>query len=92
MAAKRTLPVRDEVTTLIAEAIKDADRTYFFENYTNQATAVLAELEERGLCIVPMSPPEDAIEAGREVMRDGRYRPSEVLTAIYKAMVDSCAA
>jgi DNA-binding FrmR family transcriptional regulator len=78
---------RKPLTDLIARAIKDADRRYFFEDYTRQAQAVQAALKQAGLAIVPVDPTEAMLEAGKNGMRYGQQRPQDLLKAIYQSMV-----
>ena len=38
---------KDKIETLIAHSIKNADKSYFFKNYTKQAQAVIRSLASR---------------------------------------------
>ncbi|MEQ8602969.1 MAG: hypothetical protein RIB45_06590 [Marivibrio sp.] len=78
-----------DIKTAIAQAIKKADKSWFNEDYDKQARAVLQALAKEGYAVVPRHPSDAAIEAGREAMQAGRYRPSEVLTQLYRAMVEA---
>ena len=49
----------------IAQAIRKADKRYFFEDYTAQADAVLAALKKAGLTVVPLEPFRQALTSGR---------------------------
>ena len=81
------MPSPRDLTHTIAVAIRAADRRYFFEDYTAQATAVLSALKRAGLTIVPAQPTAEMMDAGKQGMRYGRQRPAELLKLIYQAMV-----
>lgn len=78
---------RADVKRAIAQAIKDADRSWFNEDYDRQAAAVVKALNAKGLAIVPLSPEDGAIEAGKDAMSAGRYKQEEILAHLYAAMV-----
>lgn len=77
------------IKTAIAQAIKKADRSWFNEDYDKQARAVLQALAREGYAVVPLDPSQEAIEAGKEAMQAGRYRPADVLKQLYRAMVEA---
>ena len=70
----------------IAVAIKKADSSYFFENYSAQAKAVIKALNKAGYAVVPKEPTEAMLEAGKRVVTSGRVRPSDFVKSIYEAM------
>lgn len=74
------------VKNKIAAAISKADSRFFFENYSKQAEAVLAAIEQAGLVIVPKSPTEAMIEQGVKAIQNGRTRPTDLVTDIYVSM------
>lgn len=76
-----------DIRTAIAKAIKQADKSWFNEDYDKQAAAVLSALRREGYALVPTEPGEKAIEAGLEAMQAGRHRPADVLRSLYQAMV-----
>ena len=76
-----------EIKKLIAQAIKKADRSFFNENYDKQADAVVSALVKAGYFVVPAKPDEAILEAGKEAITAGRYRPNDILSQIYAAMV-----
>jgi len=78
-----------DIKTAIAQAIKKADKSWFNEDYDKQARAVLQALAKQGYAVVPRTPSDAAIEAGRDAMQAGRYRPAEVLSQLYRAMVEA---
>ncbi|RED46142.1 hypothetical protein [Aestuariispira insulae] len=71
----------------IAKAIKDADSSWFNENYSKQADAVLQAIRAKGFVIVEAEATEAQVEAGREALTTGRYKPSEVVSKLYAVMV-----
>ena len=77
----------DDIHTLIAKAIKRADRTLFNENYTRQAAAVVEAVNKAGWGIVPLEPDPEAVKVGAGEIETGRHLPSEVARAVYKTMV-----
>lgn len=78
---------RAEIKRAIAQAIKQADRSWFNEDYDRQAQAVVKALAARGFAIVPMAPEEAAIEAGKDAMSAGRHKQEQILAHLYAAMV-----
>lgn len=80
---------RDEILDTIAHAIKAADSSYFFEDYSKQATAVLNALRKAGCAVVPIKPDEGMIEAGSNAILSGRVRPNDHVRTVYEVMVQS---
>ena len=76
-----------EIEDTIAQAIQKADNSYFFENYSKQAKAVLKALEKEGYRIVPKLASEKQIEAGTNTISKGRVRPTDLVHTIYAVMV-----
>lgn len=70
----------------IATAIQKADKSYFFEDYTKQATAVLSTLSTKGYQPMPKEPTEEMIKAGTEAIPNGKVHPEEVIKRVYAAM------
>lgn len=77
----------EDPTNIIAEAIRGADKRYFFEDYTAQARAVTEALRQRGMVIVPGDPTEPMMEAGRNSLTYGAQRPADLLRNTWRAMV-----
>lgn len=77
----------DDIHTIIAKAIKRADRTIFNENYTKQAESVIRAVNNAGWGIVPLDPDAEMLKTGRETIEIGRHKPSEVAKAVFTAMV-----
>ncbi|MFK7866987.1 MAG: hypothetical protein AB8B77_06085 [Alphaproteobacteria bacterium] len=78
---------KDALTLKIAQAINKADTNFFNENYTKQAQAVLKVLEKEGLVIMPAAADDAMIEAGIKALKDGRFRPADVVRDFYKSMI-----
>jgi len=78
-----------QLTQLVAQSIKDADTSYIFEDYTAQAKAVLAALRQAGLVVVPVTPDEAMMEAGKESLKFGAQRPAELVHRSFVAMIQA---
>lgn len=77
------------INKIIAESIKVADSSYFFENYSRQADSVLMHLNRAGLMIVPKEPNEEMVKAGKAAVTLGKTKPNDLTSGIYKAMVQA---
>ncbi len=74
---------------LIAKAIKDADKSFFNENYNKQAKAVVAALKKAGYEVVPNRPPDGLVEWAKENIPFGRLRPADLISQMYSMMVEN---
>ncbi|WP_341703208.1 hypothetical protein [Ferrovibrio sp.] len=74
---------------VIAEAIKKADNSYFFENYSKQATAVVSTLKQHGYVIVPYYPTVEMVKAAMDELQYGQNKFTNVVMPIYLAMMKS---
>lgn len=72
---------------LVARAIREADRRFFFEDYAAQAQAVLDALTAARLTIVPLEPNAEQVEAGKKSLTYGAQRQDELLRNLYVAMI-----
>ncbi|MBP6818470.1 hypothetical protein V6B08_12425 [Ferrovibrio sp. MS7] len=72
---------------VIAEAIKAADTSYFFENYTKQSNAVIKALRQSGYVIVPYYPTVDMVRAAMEELQYGSNKFTNVVMPMYLAMM-----
>lgn len=61
--------------TIVQDAIAKADSSYFFEDYTKQAKAVLAALQSEGFKVVKTEHDEDVWKKVADQMRTGRLQP-----------------
>jgi hypothetical protein len=69
---------------IIEAAIAKADSSYFFENYTKQAQAVMAALEKAGFKIVPGEFSDEVWKQVADQMKTGRLRPDEHVKDVYQ--------
>ena len=69
--------------TIIQDAIAKADSSYFFEDYTKQAQAVLAALDKAGYKLVPSDFPDSLWKQVADEMRTGRLKPEEHTKDVY---------
>ena len=76
------------IEDMIARAIRKADKSYFWENYTKQARAVLKELQKEGYVIAPITPSKEMIKAGSDAIIGGKVRPSTHVTDVYQSMIE----
>lgn len=72
---------------VIARAIKDADKSFFNENYDRQAGAVLTAINRAGYELVPLKPSPQLSEYINNNLPVGRHRPSELVGALYTLIV-----
>jgi hypothetical protein len=72
---------------LIAKTIKDADSSYFWEDYSKQATAVINAISAAGYVLVPYDPSLKMIQAGVNAVMIGKTQPHELARQIYNAMI-----
>lgn len=75
------------IQTVIENAIHDADTSYFFENYTKQAKAVIAALEKEGFAIVPREYAPDLWKKVADQMKTGRVKPEEHVKHVYETVL-----
>jgi hypothetical protein len=75
------------VTALIASAIQKADTSYFNEDYTKQAQAVLAALEQAGYQLMPKEYPPETWAKAADAMKTGRVRPEEHVKNVYEVVL-----
>ena len=76
-----------QITSTIAAAIQKADNSYFNENYTKQATAVLAALEKAGLVLMPGGYPDETWKRAADAMKTGRLKPEEHVKNVYETVL-----
>lgn len=78
---------KPDLETLIAHTIRNADTSYFREDYSKQARAVLAMLKKEGLAFAPATATEAMAKAGVDAFPAGRVKPEDLTAKIYAAMV-----
>jgi len=74
---------------IISNAIKKADTTYFFEDYTKQAVAVLKALEKNGYKIVKSYPTKEMIKQGVWAINMGQIDARELAKDVYLKMIEA---
>ena len=79
----------DGLKGIIAKAIKDADSSYFWEDYTKQAAAVIRVINSAGYILVREDPSLKMIQAGVNAVMIGKTQPHELARQIYTAMIRS---
>ncbi len=75
------------ITSLIAAAIQKADSSYFNEDYTKQAKAVLAALEKAGYTVMRKDLPDDTWQKAADRMKTGRLRPDEHVKNVFETVL-----
>lgn len=71
---------------VIENAIAKADTSYFFEDYSKQARAVIAALEKAGYKIMPHEFSDEVWKKVADTMRTGRLRPEEHVKDVYQTV------
>lgn len=79
----------DNLTKLIARTIKQADSSYFWEDYTQQAIAVINAISSAGYVLVPRDPSLKMIQSGVNAVMIGKTQPHELARQIYSAMIST---
>ena len=74
---------RPKLQSVIETAIAKADNSYFFENYTKQAAAVLNAVEQAGYSIIPKDIPDATWLQVANEMRTGRVKPEEHVKDVF---------
>ncbi len=77
---------RPDFENIIAKAIRAADTSYFREDYTKQARAVLAALKKEGYALLPTTASPDMAKAGVDAFPAGKVRPEDLTARLYAAM------
>ena len=73
-----------KIQTVIETAIQKADASYFFENYTKQAQAVIAAINAAGFAIVARDLPDELWKKIADDMRTGRVKPEEHVKDVFQ--------
>jgi hypothetical protein len=69
--------------TIIANAIRKADSSYFFEDYGKQAAAVEKAIRAAGYRIVPQTLEKEAFKEIADNMRMGKMHPEQHVENLY---------
>ena len=73
-----------KIQTIVENAISKADSSYFFEDYTKQAKAVLKALESNGFTVLPTKLDDDVYLQVSKEMRTGRVKPEEHVKDVFQ--------
>jgi len=76
------MSAQKQIKQTIAEAIKKADSSYFFEDYSKQAMAVMRAIEASGFVVVPKDLPDDLAKQVADNMRTGRIKPEDHVKSV----------
>lgn len=72
-----------KLQSTIESAISKADSSYFFEDYTKQARAVIAALDSAGFAVITKNIPDEIWVQVAEQMRTGRVKPEEHVKDVF---------
>lgn len=78
------MSTKAKLQSTIENAIQKADASYFFEDYTKQAKAVLAALDAAGFAITPRELPEELWKQVANAMKTGRVKPEEHVKDVFQ--------
>ncbi len=76
-----------DLTTMIALAIREADKSWINEDYTKQALGVLGKLRAEGWELCPKEAPDALVTFAVENMPFGRMQPEELIRELYRLMI-----
>ena len=71
----------------IATAIQAADSSYFNENYTKQADAVLKAIANEGYVLLPKEFAPEIWKQVSDTMRTGRLKPEDHVKDVYETVI-----
>lgn len=77
---------KPSIQAVIENAIHAADNSYFFENYTKQAQAVIAALQREGFTILPSDFSPEIWKKVADQMKTGRVKPEEHVKDVYQTV------
>lgn len=77
------MTTKAKLQSTIENAISKADASYFFEDYTKQAKAVIAALDVAGFVVVAKNAPDDVWAQVANEMRTGRVKPEEHVKDVF---------
>jgi hypothetical protein len=72
---------------IIAAAIRDADKSFFNEDYMKQAGAVVTALRKAGFEIVPARPSDGLVDFACDNLPFGRLRQQDFVRDLYTTLV-----
>ncbi|OJV13856.1 MAG: hypothetical protein BGO27_08160 [Alphaproteobacteria bacterium 33-17] len=78
-----------DIFSIVRDAIKEVDRGLFFiADHNKQAYNVIKSLEMSGFMIVPKSPNDDMLAAGKERISYGLTSSKDLVKQIYESMIN----
>ncbi len=77
------MSTKAKLQTTVENAIAKADSSYFFEDYTKQARAVIAALDSAGFTVITKELPEDMYKKIADEMKTGRVKPEEHVKDVF---------
>lgn len=77
------MSTKAKLQSTIENAIAKADSSYFFEDYSKQAKAVLAALDAAGFAIIGKEFPDDVWKKISDEMKTGRLTPVEHVKDVF---------
>ena len=78
------MTTKAKLQTTIENAISKADSSYFFEDYTKQAKAVVAALDRAGFTVIGKDLPDKIWEQVAKEMRTGRVKPEDHVKDVFQ--------
>lgn len=85
------MTTRAKLQSTIENAIHKADSSYFFEDYTKQAKAVIAAMESAGFIFINKELPEEMWKQIADQMKTGRVSPTEHVKDVVQVALRLCA-
>lgn len=76
-----------DLITPVAKAIRDADSSYFSEDYEKQARAALKAIDKAGFVVMPKEAPSEVYAKVADLIPTGRMRPEELVKNIYSITI-----
>lgn len=76
-----------DVKLAVAKAIREADSSYFSEDYEKQANAALKAIDKEGFVLMPKEAPDDIYAQVSNLIPSGRIRPEDLVKTIYNLTV-----
>jgi hypothetical protein len=73
----------------IAQAIKDADKSFFNEDYLKQAMAVIIALRKAGFEIVPNKASDGLVDFACDNLPFGRPKQQDFIRELYVLLVEN---
>ncbi|MFZ4125658.1 MAG: hypothetical protein ACOYJ2_06275 [Rickettsiales bacterium] len=77
----------NKLRSKIAKAIQAADSSYFNENYTKQADAVLKAIANEGYVLLPKELAPELWKQVSDNMRTGRLKPEDHVKDVFETVI-----